>query len=612
METVIEDKSLFDDFFIASATLYVPKELLDTYKATTPWSDFGTIRPWTGEIVIIHYTTDDGFTYGLNIQTREASLNRYGGDATGVVVPEFVTYEGDAYKVTSLGKWCFFGCSSLVSIYIPSSVTSLGYGCFCCSSLMSIRIPSSVTSLGDGCFSGCYSLTSIEIPSSVTSLGEYCFNFCSSLNAIICKMENVIEDESIFEGASICNATLYVPSEMLATYQSTSPWSGFGAIQTLAEIPEIVEYKTSDGLTYSLNTGTKEATLCYYRGNPTKVVIPEFVIYMGMSYKVTNLDTLSFSHCSSLTSIEIPASVTSLGWGCFNECSSLTSIEIPSSVRSLGDYSFSECSSLKTVICKMGYVIENESLFKWDTPISDATLYVLEELLDTYKSTSPWSGFGTILPLTAWDNYLTLSDTEVCKGRSVVLPVDMHNSKPITALQFELSLPTGVTLSDCLLTERKGGNHVVSYSQLANGNYQVVVFSLTNSVFLGSEGALGRLELDVDADMSAGDYPVLVKNIELTTSDEEAINPDDAQATLSVVDVKIGDANGDGKISITDAVAIVGHILGSGKDGFTVVAADVNGDGRISITDAVSVVNMILDGNTSAKARDAGVWLDPQ
>ena len=56
-----------------------------------------------------------------------------------------------------------------------------------CTSLIQITIPSSVTSIGNGAFSGCSSLTQItfEIPSSVTSIGNYAFYRCSSLTQII-------------------------------------------------------------------------------------------------------------------------------------------------------------------------------------------------------------------------------------------------------------------------------------------------------------------------------------------------------------------------------------------------------------------------------------------
>ncbi len=92
-------------------------------------------------------------------------------------------------QLTSIG-YAFYGCSSLVSIEIPSSVTSIGVGAFYgCSSLVSIEIPSSVTSIGDGAFAGCSSLASIVIPSSVTSIGWQTFAGCSGLT-IYCEAES--------------------------------------------------------------------------------------------------------------------------------------------------------------------------------------------------------------------------------------------------------------------------------------------------------------------------------------------------------------------------------------------------------------------------------------
>lgn len=56
-----------------------------------------------------------------------------------------------------------------------------------------------------------------------------------------------------------------------------------------------------------------------------------------------------------------------------------------------------------------------------------------------------------------------------------------------------------------------------------------------------------------------------------------------------------GDVNGDGNISITDAVAIVNYVLGNPPAGFIAAVADVNGDGKIDISDAVKVVNIVLN-----------------
>lgn len=63
---------------------------------------------------------------------------------------------------------------------------------------------------------------------------------------------------------------------------------------------------------------------------------------------VTSIGSLAFSR-SGLTSIEIPSSVTSIGWGAFRR-SGLTSIEIPSSVTVIDEEVFEDCSSLTSVV----------------------------------------------------------------------------------------------------------------------------------------------------------------------------------------------------------------------------------------------------------------------
>jgi hypothetical protein len=68
---------------------------------------------------------------------------------------------------------------------------------------------------------------------------------------------------------------------------------------------------------------------------------------------------------------------------------------------------------------------------------------------------------------------------------------------------------------------------------------------------------------------------------------------------------ELGDANGDGGVTITDAVGVVNKILGNASTDFNDLEADVNQDGKITITDAVGVVNIILNGEaTSAPAME--------
>ena len=106
----------------------------------------------------------------------------------------------------------------MTSITIPSSVTSLGDGCFGgCSGLTSITIPSSVTSLGSWCFDSCSGLTSITIPSSVTSLGNGCFGGCKNLETVYFEGKTC---NSSYEDLKIpFTSIIKVPTEYLQGYK---------------------------------------------------------------------------------------------------------------------------------------------------------------------------------------------------------------------------------------------------------------------------------------------------------------------------------------------------------------------------------------------------------
>ena len=105
-----------------------------------------------------------------------------------------------------------------------------------------------------------------------------------------------------------------------------------------------------NGIYYNLNSTDKVAEVTYssetkYTGS---IVIPETIAYGGVTYSVTSIGEGAFQYCS-LTSVEIPNSVTSIGWYAFRGCSSLTSVTIPNSVTSIGGYAFRGCSSLTSV-----------------------------------------------------------------------------------------------------------------------------------------------------------------------------------------------------------------------------------------------------------------------
>ena len=56
-----------------------------------------------------------------------------------------------------------------------------------------------------------------------------------------------------------------------------------------------------------------------------------------------------------------------------------------------------------------------------------------------------------------------------------------------------------------------------------------------------------------------------------------------------------GDANGDGSVDVTDAVAVINAYLSGDNSSINVSVADVNRDGMIDITDAVAIINLYLN-----------------
>ena len=130
-------------------------------------------------------TGTDGLQYSYNDEDLTATVSRYTGTATEVVIPAEVTHEGKTYKVTAIGGYAFQGNSTLTSITIPEGVTTIEYSAFSgCTSLTKVTIPEGVTTIGGHAFHDCTSLTSITIPEGVTEIAYYAFAGCTSLTNV--------------------------------------------------------------------------------------------------------------------------------------------------------------------------------------------------------------------------------------------------------------------------------------------------------------------------------------------------------------------------------------------------------------------------------------------
>ena len=127
------------------------------------------------------------------------------------------------------------------------------------------------------------------------------------------------------------------------------------------------------------------------------VVIPASVNHEGESYPVTRIGDQAFYECHELTSVTIPEGVTAIGKEAFYECDRLNSVTIPGSMKTIGEAAFQNCYKLNSISCyaEEPPAMESENAFEGSV-YNNATLRVPAGSVGNYQNTTPWSKFKTI------------------------------------------------------------------------------------------------------------------------------------------------------------------------------------------------------------------------
>lgn len=149
---------------------------------------------------------------------------------------EFVNFSG----ITRLLNNAFNGCSSLVEITLPASLTSIGNYVFQdCGSLTKVNGLGStqVTSLGPYAFQGCTSLVEITLPATLTSIGNHVFRNCNSLKYFRINA-NTPPTLSWAPGFPSTIDAIYVPDESITAYKEATGWTDYASkIKGISEMP---------------------------------------------------------------------------------------------------------------------------------------------------------------------------------------------------------------------------------------------------------------------------------------------------------------------------------------------------------------------------------------
>ena len=231
-----------------------------------------------------HTTTINGFecTYTVNADNTATITRFYEPDTTYNLYDLDIPEKLDGHTVTAIGNSAFYERYYLSNVTIPQSVKSIGSEAFYgCTAMKSLTIKDAATSIGDSAFQNCTWLTTVKLGEHITTIGEAAFLDCK-------RLDNVTIPDSV---------TSIGDSAFARCYQLKTISLGKN-IETIG-----------DDYFLSVNDG-----VFYYCSSLSKITIPE---------KVKTIERDTFKGCSNLTSITLPAGLTSFKDsldGCSPDC----------------------------------------------------------------------------------------------------------------------------------------------------------------------------------------------------------------------------------------------------------------------------------------------------
>ncbi len=161
----------------------------------------------------------------------------------------------------------------------------------------------------------------------------------SGMEVVIPETINGVKVEAISDGAFAgCSSLIHITIPDGVTYIDGGAFEGCFSLTGIQVAETNQNYCSVNGVLFSKD----QTTICRYPAGCSEksYAIPD---------TVTEIDSVAFSGCTSLTSIAISDSVATIGDFAFSGCSSLSSITIPAGVTRISSVAFSDCSSLTEI-----------------------------------------------------------------------------------------------------------------------------------------------------------------------------------------------------------------------------------------------------------------------
>ena len=302
---------VFDNIPQTEATLYVPAESLEDYKAANQWKYFGNILPI------------DNITYSITLTCNPehgtvsgGGVYQVGETATLTATPK------DGYEFV---RWSDGNTANPRTLTVTADLTLTA-------EFAKINIPTYTVTLtcnpehGTVSGGGVYQVGETATLTATPKDG-YEFVRWSDGNTANPRTLTITEDITLTAEFNLNENAIMHSGKCGKNLTWTLTYNG---VLTISGTGDMYNYDYTNNLAPWNNVSN----------NIKYIVLPE---------GLTSIGEWAFYLCASVTSISIPEGVSSIGVRAFCNCSSLTSISIPNSVTSIGERAFYSCYNLASV-----------------------------------------------------------------------------------------------------------------------------------------------------------------------------------------------------------------------------------------------------------------------
>ncbi len=540
-------KQSFKQFFMMTASLALAVVLL------------GGVKAAAAETTV---TTDDGstFTIGYGRKNSTSSYDgptviAYKGSESDVTLPTKVTIGDEEQAITILGE-AFKGNTAITSVTIPE-----GY-----------------TTIDGNAMEGCSGLTTVNIPGSVTEIWGYVFQDCTKLTTV-----NFTENASgslsfktkVFDGCTALER-INLPVQTTSVYDNGNIFTGCTALKNITVSSGNTTYSVENGALYGKNEEGTAVTLCTYVSAPAELTLPDTV--GGLS--LTAIGPMVFQKNTTLTSVTLPASVTTIERLAFDTCSNLkTVVLLCETAPSLGSYAFSDLAA-------------------------DSVIYVANETVAAAFTSSNYTAGKTTVkvgtPSATTAASVSLKAAGYADGK-VSFDLYLDSATELNAAMFQLRFDAAqVTEGTVTVADSSFTNNNFQWTEADGSLTAVLQFGKTGDENLTYEESVKLATITLPLkDGVTGSITATISKAAAAGAGEDAGPQVDAAITTATASVFIAsyDVNGDGKIDLKDiAEAQRYYQAKTGDENWTKAqTADVNGDGVVDIQDYIALFHAVVD-----------------